>query len=494
MNSVHTRRVHRGLRGHWRSCVRACEAQESARTGVESARPDARGPRWSILPRVRLIWLFLTRFVLVVGTLVPIWFSYLIPVLRWRRGTAISSETWTTLHNRSAPRFYRLAVRMRGGLIKVGQILSTRVDILPVEWTSTLAGLQDRVDPLPWLELEPQVRRAYGRAPEDVFMSIDHAPTAAASFGQVHRATTAEGTAVALKIRYPGAEPKLRVDMAAFRTLLPLFGLLVPELDLLPIFREVKASLTRELDYEQEARFTAIVHGNFSENARIHVPRVLPEYTRTDVICTTWFDGKKITDPALLEDPRMDRRALLELVIEAWVQMMYVDGVFQSDPHPGNLLARVGANGEPELCIVDFGQVKILTREFHQKLVRSVMCFVTQDLEGFMDALIDLGLFGPSERERALPIVRTLVERYASMTPEQTRAMDVNWLREEVASRVHSLKGVSIPQDLVLYGRTFALLAGLSRSIDPSVDAFALAKPHFLRAMLTGGPPEAPLG
>jgi ubiquinone biosynthesis protein len=441
---------------------------------------------------LRRAWLFVWRFVVVASTLLPIWLGYAIPFVRMRRGKAIPDRTWSALHRKSAPRFYRLAVRMRGGLIKVGQILSTRVDILPVEWTSALSGLQDRVDPLPWGELEPHVRRSYGRSPHDVFETVDTQPTAAASFGQVHKAVTPQGEQVALKIRYPDAEAKLAADMGALKLLLPLFNVFVPDLSLRPIYEEVRRALETELDYEQEARFTQIVHENFRDVERIHVPRVLHEYSRRDVICTTWFEGKKITDPAVLEDPRMDRRALLELVIEAWIKMMYVDGVFQSDPHPGNLLARVGSDGRPELCIVDFGQVKILTRALHQTLVRSVMAFVTRDAEAFLQSLVEIGLFGAADVDRARPLITKILDRYATMTPEQTSAMDFTWIKDEVLAQIQSFRGVSVPQELVLYGRTFALLAGLARSVDPTVDAFSLAKPHFLRAMLAGGPPESP--
>lgn len=441
------------------------------------------------MPVLKRVWLFVSRALIASLTLLPIWLAYVVPFVRMRRGATIPAERWRSLHEKHAPRFYRLAVRMRGGLIKVGQILSTRVDILPVEWTSTLSGLQDRVDPLPWLELEPHVRRAYGRSPHEVFETIDEKPTAAASFGQVHKALTPQGEDVALKIRYPDAEAKLAVDLWTLRRMLPLFNVFVPHLSLAPIYGEISRALRTELDYEQEARFTQIVHENFRDVPRIHVPRVLTEYTRNDVICTTWFEGKKITDPVLLADPRMDRRMLLELVIEAWIKMMYVDGVFQSDPHPGNLLARIAEDGKPELCVVDFGQVKILTREFHQTLVKSVMCFVTRDVDQFLDTLSELGLFGEAEKDRARPLIQKILDRYATMTPDQTRAMDFTWIREEVIGQIQSFRGVTIPQELVLYGRTFALLAGLSRSIDPTVDAFALAKPHFLRAMLSGGPP-----
>ena len=443
-------------------------------------------------------WLVVSRSLIVFFTIFPMWLGYAFLFVRQHRfGADIPAERWKALHTRFAPRFYRLAVRMRGGLIKVGQIISTRVDILPVEWTSTLSGLQDRVDPLPWGELLPYVTNAYGRDPKSLFLEIDEHATAAASFGQVHRAITHDGTKVAIKIRYPDVDVLLAIDLAVMRFFMPLFGIFVPQMKLGSIQDEIGRALTTELDYEAEARFTEIVHENFegsmlTDAGRIYIPRVVRELTRSNIICTTWFEGKKITDPTLLNDPRMDRRALLELVIEAWVKMMYVDGVFQSDPHPGNLLARIDAEGKPELCVVDFGQVKILTKAFHQKLMRSVMAFVTRDVESFTQSLIDLGLFDEKNATAMRPTVEKILERYASMSPEEIGKMDFTWLRTEVLGKIAELRGIVVPQDLVLYGRTFALLAGLTRAVDPTVDAFALARPHVMRAMLSGGPPEAP--
>ena len=349
------------------------------------------------------------------------------------------------------------------------------------------------VEPLSWAVLLPHITAEYGgRDPRSLFLSIDEHATAAASFGQVHRAITADGEKVALKIRYPDVDMKLAIDLGVLRFVLPLFGIFVPQMQLRPIYDEIRRALTTELNYDEEARFTEIVHKNFEGVPHITIPRVVRELTRPGVICTTWFEGKKIIDPSVLDDPRMDRRALLELVIEAWVKMMYIDGVFQSDPHPGNLLARVGEDGHPELCIVDFGQVKILTRAFHQHLVASVMAFVTRDVESFAKSLSALGLFGEKDLVLLRPMLEKILDRYASMTPEQVRSMDFAWLRTEVLSKLAELRGIAVPQDLVLYGRTFALLAGLTRQVDPTVDAFALARPHVMRAMLSGGPPEQP--
>lgn len=443
-----------------------------------------------MLGPMRGIWLVLSRSVLVFGTLFPMWLAYVVPVVRTLRfGASIPAERWERLHERWAGRFRGLAVEMRGGLIKVGQVLSTRIDLLPPRWIEVLATLQDQVEPCPWREIEPHVTRAYGgRRPQSLFASLDEHASAAASFGQVHRATLVDGQRVALKIRYPDAELQLATDLGVLSVMLPLFNLFAPQVRLRPIFDEMRRALTLELDYEQEARFTETVHANLAGLERVTVPRVIRELTRRDVICTTWFEGKKITDPSLLADPRLDREALLDRVIEAWVKMMYVDGVFQSDPHPGNVLARLTAEG-PEICIVDFGQVKTMTKAFHEKLLATVMAFMTRDEAAFARSLVEVGLLGQSDVARVAPLLAKVFEKYDSVS-EGEAVIDFGWLRHEVMSSLASLRGVVVPQELVLYGRTFVLLGGLVRAVDPSADVLELSKPYFLRAMLSGGPPE----
>ncbi|HEY8430484.1 MAG TPA: AarF/UbiB family protein [Sandaracinaceae bacterium] len=439
------------------------------------------------------LWHAIARFFLVGLVLFPMWLAYFVPwILARRFGVTISDEVWRRKHRRHAARFYWLATRMRGGLIKVGQILSTRVDLVPPEWTARLAGLQDRVTPAPWSTIERQLRRAYGRPLEELFEHVEREAHAAASFGQVHRARLADGTEVALKIKYADIEAKLAIDMVLFRITVRLFNVFVPKIRLGPIYEEVHRALATELDYEQEARFTRIVHENFAKREGVVIPRVVDELTTRDVICTTWFEGTKITDPAILEHPELDRTVLLERLLSTWIQMMYVDGVFQSDPHPGNLLVRI-ENGEPILCVVDFGQVKILSRAFHRKLVSSVMAFAMGNVEMFLDSLSEIGLFPASEKRRMEPFVAELMARLRDARPREGKQLDFARVREEVVSTLDRMEGVAIPQELVLYGRTFALLAGVTRAIAPEVNAIEVARPLLTQALFAGGPPEDPM-
>ncbi len=443
---------------------------------------------------IRRLWHAGARSILIALVLYPMWLAYVVPWVRVRRfGARIPEEVWKKKHRRHAARFYWLATRMRGGLIKVGQILSTRVDLLPPEWTAGLSGLQDRVEPSPWREVEPHLRRTYGERPLDsLFEHLDQEAVAAASFGQVHRGRTKDGTEIALKIKYPDVEMKLAIDMALFRIAVRLFNVFVPRISLRPIYDEIRRALTTELDYEQEARFTRIIHDNFEGRDGVVIPRVIDDLTTRDVICTTWFEGKKITDPAILESPDLDRVALLETLLSTWIHMMYVDGVFQSDPHPGNLLVRI-EDGHAILCVVDFGQVKILPRAFHQKLVSSVMAFAMGNVDMFLSSLSSLGLFPESEQDRMRPVVSELMTRLRNSRPAEGGEMDFARLREEVAGALDEMKGVVIPQELVLYGRTFALLAGVTRAIAPAINALSIARPLITQALLAGGPPEEPL-
>lgn len=432
------------------------------------------------------------RSVLAVVVLFPMWLAYAIPFFRQKKlGHAIAPEVWEKKHRKHARRFYWLAVKMRGGLIKVGQILSTRVDLLPPGWTQELAGLQDEVDPMPWSRLEPHLERTYGRHPDELFASLSREAHAAASFGQVHRAETKDGRAVALKIKYPDVELKLRIDLFFFGKAVRLFNVFLPKISLRPIYEEISRALTTELDYEQEARFTRIVHDNFEGRPGVFIPAVIDELTTRDVICTTWFDGQKITKPELLASEDLDRDALLERLLSTWIHMMYVDGVFQSDPHPGNLLVRV-EEGRPILGVVDFGQVKVLTREFHQKLVASVMAFAMGNEDMFVGSLVSLGLFPESEKDKLAPLVAKLMRRLRERGRAEGEELDFAALRELVLSTLDEMQGVVIPQELVLYGRTFALLAGVTRAIAPGTNPLNVAKPLLTQALLSGGPPPDP--
>ena len=433
------------------------------------------------------------RSLLIAATLTPLYLRYFWLWLRdTKLGWKVSARTWSETHRNQARRFYRLAVRMRGGMIKIGQLISARVDIMPKPWIQELSKLQDRVEPHPWPIIEKHLLAEYGRPLDEVFESIEHEAVAAASFGQVHRATTKDGRKVALKVRYPDVKMMLDVDMALFGIAVPMFNIFVPKVKMKVVYTEMQQALKTELDYHQEAEYTTTIHNNLKGLERTFVPEVFADISTDSVIGTSYFDGYRITDTKKVAELGLDRLELLTLVINAWCKMMYVDGVFQSDPHPGNLLFSVDADGKPTICILDFGQVKILPKDFHVKLLQSVMSFLSRDAEQMKDSLVTMGLVNQSDADKMKPMIAEFFEKYYHLTPVEAKQLDFDKIRDDVRGLIKQLDGVTIPQDMVLYGRTFGLLAGLCTAMDENINGFELAKPLILKWMAIGAAQSAP--
>ncbi len=427
------------------------------------------------------------RFLLIAATLTPIYLRYFWLWLRHTKlGWKVPGRLWAQTHTRQAQRFYRLAVRMRGGMIKVGQLISARVDLMPKQWIQELSKLQDRVEPCPWPVIEKHLLAEYGRPLDEIFESIEHQAVAAASFGQVHRAVTKDGREVALKVRYPDVEMKLDVDMALFGIAVPMFNVFVPKVKLKVVYSEMQQALKTELDYHQEADYTRTVHQNLKGMDRTVVPEVFSDISTDSVIATSYFEGYKITDKETIARLKLDPLELLTLVINAWCKMMYVDGVFQSDPHPGNILFSVDKDGKPTICILDFGQVKIMPKDFHVKLLQSVVAFLSRDPDQVRDSIVMMGFVSKEDAEKMTPMIADFFENYYHLTPVEVKDLDFDKIRDDVRGLIKKLDGVTIPQDMVLYGRTFGLLAGLCTAMDENINGFELAKPLIMKWMAVG--------
>ena len=214
----------------------------------------------------------------------------------------------------------------------------------------------------------------------------------------------------------------------------PLFNVFVPKVKLGVIADEMSQALTRELDYEQEARFTQTIHENLVGIPGVTIPRVLPEHTTRNVICTTWFDGHKITDRAMVDELGVDIHELMRRIIHAFTHMVFVDGVFQSDPHPGNILFN-RREGAAEVCVLDFGQVKELPPEFQAKMLKASMAYMVRDVEGFTRSVVDLGVMNEKDVETAKPLIVEFFDNYFEMSPAEARQLDFEKIKDDVPRR-----------------------------------------------------------
>src|SRR6516164_8988677 len=249
------------------------------------------------------------------------------------------------LHLGEAPEIAHLEAQQRARLafeelgptfVKLGQMLSTREDLLPPAWTTELARLHSNVAPVPFDDLLPQIEQALGRSPFEVFVDVEREPYAAASIAQIHRAKLASGAPVVLKIRRPGIEEKIDADLKLIDRLAHLAEREMPEVRRyrpVEVVGQLRGSLERELDLAVEARNTERFARNFAEDRDIVVPRVYSEWTSSTMIVQEHIEGIRGNDLAAIDSAGLDRKVLAARGVDAVLKMILVDGIFHADQH-----------------------------------------------------------------------------------------------------------------------------------------------------------------
>ncbi|MBC7226983.1 MAG: AarF/ABC1/UbiB kinase family protein [Thermoflexales bacterium] len=387
------------------------------------------------------------------------------------------------LHRRPTlgpPQRLRMALEELGPtFVKLGQVLSTRPDLLPPAYIAELAKLQDTVPPAPWEAVRAQIEAELGAPVGEIFATLDPEPIAAASLAQVHAATLPDGSEVVVKVQRPNIEETIHVDLdiladgaRLLQTRTPLGELY----DLPGIVEEFAATLRAELDFYREGHNADRFRANFASEPYLYIPKVYWDYTTRRVLVLERIRGIKIDDIAALDAAGYDRYRIGLHAARMVIKEVLEDGFFHADPHPGNFFVMPGE----VIGAMDFGMVGYLSRRTRTDLVRLYVAAIQLDEEAVVDQLVRMGVVGGAVDRMGLQHdIGRLLRKYAGLPLKAIRARDVMEEAMPIAFRHH----LRLPSELWLLGKTLAMMEGVGLKLVPDFDMFAVSRPYVQRFM-----------
>lgn len=390
------------------------------------------------------------------------------------------------LHRKNAVFFREKALDMKGILIKAGQFMSSRVDILPDEYTSELSLLQDRVPPHDYKGIKNRIIEELGAPPEEIFTRFNTEPIAAASLGQVHEAILKDGQKVAVKIQYPEIEKVIETDIKALKTIIKLIRGRFGRINFDMLHEEFSRILRAELNYIEEGKNAERFSRNFEGDERVIFPKVYWEYTTKHVLTLEFVEGVKITECDTLRNSGINTKEIATLLGEVYSRMIYLHGFFHGDPHPGNIHVQPG----PRLVFVDFGIVQVIPERIKRELRRFANAIVERDAEGAVDSLRSMGFILEGADYRSLvDLAQSLIDKYRDITPIELKELTIDHIYKEIENIINILDFIQIPNNFILLGRTIGILNGISSGLNPEVNIIEIGTP-FIKEFLKGSRKE----
>ncbi len=404
----------------------------------------------------------------------------------------LSDRTRDERYRRAAARFRTLAISMGGLMIKVGQFLSARLDILPAEITDELSGLQDEVPAAEFAAIRARAEADLGRPLADAFASFEATPLAAASLGQAHRAVLLPADAaetgfasVVVKVQRPAIEQIVEVDLSALRRVgrwLTRYKPVADRADVTALVEEFATTASEEIDYLAEARNAAHFREAFEADEQVLVPQVAWEHSTLRVLTLEDVSAIRIGDYDAITAAGIDRAAVADKLVETYLQQIFEDGVFHADPHPGNLFVEpLSEPGEFRLTFVDFGMVGWMPDNLRSGLRETLIAVGTQDAGRLVKAFGSLGVLLPTADTKLLELASAQVfDRFGGMAMSDLR----NISHEDMMSFGLQFRDLMVsmpfqlPENLLLLGRSLAILSGMCTGLNPDFNLWSALTPY----------------
>jgi len=398
---------------------------------------------------------------------------------------------------------YRVtAIKLGVLMIKLGQFLSSRADILPQQALDVLAALQDEVPPAPFSHVVSVIETELGKPVEQLFSVLERKCTAAASLGQVHKGIlAATGEAVAVKVQRPNIDQLVRSDLSTLKFVIWVINRFVDTsefIDLMGFYREFKRTVYEEIDYVTEAANAKRFKEMFKDDPTIYIPDVYDDYTSRRVLLLEWIDGIKINDYEALEAAGVNRLEVAERTVKTYFYQFFTAGFFHADPHPGNIFvlpqdkitAQVKAKKDhhpntptktfqtPVIAFVDFGMVGTLSKNLKKAMKDVFLGFVARDSHTLVEALAGLGFIGQNANMTAIERgMALMMERYFGMTLGEMRELDIPDVSREIEDLLYG-QPFYIPAQFAFTGKAVGTLVGVATGLAPEFNFIDVATPY----------------
>jgi len=373
--------------------------------------------------------------------------------------------------------------------IKLGQIASTRTDVIPVDIITELKKLQDDVPPVPYEEIKKVVETSFSQPIEKLFKRFDEKPLATASIGQVHRAllATPDGDVeVVVKVQRPNVGNLVIRDVELLHIMAATIEATIPESKIyspVGLVQQFDRSITAELNYLIEAENCDRFAANFSGDANIRFPKAYRQTTSKQVLTLEFFDGKKLNQAVA---DGYDGKLIAKKSVGIIIKQAFDHGFFHADPHPGNIII-LGTKDEPVVGMIDVGMVGRLSPELRDRTVDLLMAAVRNDAYGVADALYAIGR--PTRKvdmREYRAEVALLAEKYLG---KPLKEIDLGAMLRDLVQGAMKY-GIEIPADFMMIGKTLMTLDGIGKELDPDLDIFGEATPFFTELLMKRYSPE----
>lgn len=391
------------------------------------------------------------------------------------------------VHQKNSTRLYAGMLRLQGVYIKMGQVLSVMGSFLPEVYIRQLEKLQDAVPPKPFSAIKKAIEREHHKGVDELFTSFNREPEAAASLGQVHRATLPDGQAVAVKVLYPGIDRIVRMDLKILRLALRVYGWFVPVARIERIMDQVDDVLKRETNYLNEAKNLEALAKNLSDEPNVSFPRVFWDFTTTRVLVLEYMEGIKIGRIAELKAAGIDTSLVAKRLVELFYRQFLIDSLFHADPHPGNFLVQAG----PTIVFLDFGAVEPVRPQLKKGMIRFLQGMMSKNDDLAFDGIQEMGFVHPEGNRELLEktvrhyfnkLVNLKIEDYGNIRVDEViDKQDYRMVRDNLRELSAS---IIYPEGYFFIERTLVILFGLIAALDPKVNALELGFPYAMKMIL----------